>query len=124
MRKALVTGASRGIGYAIAKKLAQNGDKVVITGRNRETLELVSQELGKKPVKIEYANSFEDEDGIRCIIFKYKKNILGKWLLGIVSESGTFSEMKEYNQKSEIEDAKQILKMLKNYWKEMSKKMQ
>lgn len=58
------------------------------------------QELGKKPVKIEYANSFEDEDGIRCIIFKYKKNILGKWLLGIVSESGTFSEMKEYNQKS------------------------
>ena len=34
------------------------------------------QELGKKPVKIEYANSFEDEDGIRCIIFKYKKNIL------------------------------------------------
>ena len=82
------------------------------------------QELGKKPVKIEYANSFEDEDGIRCIIFKYKKNILGKWLLGIVSESGTFSEMKKYNQKSEIEDAKQILKMLKNYWKEMSKKMQ
>lgn len=82
------------------------------------------QELGKKPVKIEYANSFEDEDGIRCIIFKYKKNILSKWLLGIVSESGTFSEMKEYNQKNEIEDAKQILEMLKNYWKEMSKKMQ
>ena len=35
------------------------------------------QELGKKPIKIEYANSFEDEDGIRCIIFKYKK-ILNK----------------------------------------------
>ena len=32
--------------------------------------------------------------------------------------------MKEYNQKSEIEDAKQILEMMKNYWKEMSKKMQ
>ena len=38
MRKALVTGASRGIGYAIAKKLVQNGDAVVITGRKRETL--------------------------------------------------------------------------------------
>ena len=82
------------------------------------------RELGKKPAKIEYTTSFEDEDGIKCMIFKYKKNILGKWLLGIVSESGTFSEMQKYNPKNEIEDAKQILEMFKNYWKEMAKKMQ
>ena len=82
-----------------------------------------SHELGKKPSKIEYTNSFEDEDGIKCLIFKYKKNILSKWLLGIVSESGTFSEMQEYNQKNEIEDAKRILERLKNYWKEMAKKI-
>ena len=55
------------------------------------------------------------------MVFKYKKNLLGKWLLGIVSESGTFSEMGEYNQKTEIDDAKRILEMLKNYWKEMAK---
>ena len=78
-------------------------------------------ELGKKPAKIEYTNAFTDEDGINCLIFKYKKNVLGKWLLGIVSESGTFSEMGEYNQKTEIDDAKRILEMLKNYWKEMAK---
>lgn len=83
-----------------------------------------SRELGKKPSKIEYTNSFVDEDGIKCMIFKYKKNMLSKWLLGIVSESGTFSEMKEYNKKTEIEDAKMILEMLKNYWREMAKKMQ
>ena len=47
MRKALVTGASRGIGYAISKKLVQNGCAVVITGRNLETLERVAKELGK-----------------------------------------------------------------------------
>lgn len=47
MRKALVTGASRGIGYAISKKLVQNGCAVVITGRNFETLERVAKELGK-----------------------------------------------------------------------------
>lgn len=82
------------------------------------------QELGHKPSKIEYTNSFEDEDGIKCMIFKYKKSILGKWLLGIVSESGTFSEMQEYNKNTEIDDAKKILEMLKNYWKEMAKKMQ
>lgn len=78
-------------------------------------------ELGKKPTKIEYTNAFADEDGINCLVFKYKKNLLGKWLLGIVSESGTFSEMEEYNQKTEIDDAKRILEMLKNYWKEMAK---
>ena len=81
-------------------------------------------ELGHKPSKIEYTNLFEDEDGIKCMIFKYKKSFLGKWLLGIVSESGTFSEMKEYNKDTEMEDAKKILKMLKKYWKEMAKKMQ
>ena len=62
-------------------------------------------ELGKKPAKIEYTNAFTDEDGINCLIFKYKKNVFGKWLLGIVSESGTFSEMGEYHQKTEIDDA-------------------
>ena len=60
-------------------------------------------ELGRKPARIEYTNHFKDEDGIECIIFKFKKSIVGKWLLGIVSESGTFSEMKEYHAKNEKE---------------------
>ena len=77
-------------------------------------------ELGHKPIMIEYTNTFEDEDGIKCMIFKYKGSLFGKWLLGIVSESGTFSEMQEYNQNTEIEDAKRILEMLKNYWKQMA----
>lgn len=47
MKRALVTGASRGIGYAIAKKLSQNDCKVVITGRKIETLERVADELGE-----------------------------------------------------------------------------
>ena len=47
MKKALVTGASRGIGYAIAKKLSQNGCAVVITGRNIKTLSCVAHELGE-----------------------------------------------------------------------------
>lgn len=81
-------------------------------------------ELGKKPSKLEYTTSFQDDEGIKCMIFKYKKNIFGKWLLGIVGESGAFSEMKEYKKNTEIEDAKKIIAVLKNYWKEMAKKMQ
>ncbi len=82
------------------------------------------QELGDKPKKIEYTNSFVDEDGIKCMIFKYKESLLGKWFLGIVSESGTFSEMQEYHKNTEIEDAKKILEMLKNYWQERAKQIE
>ncbi len=42
---ALVTGASRGIGYAIAKALAQHGVKVGLFARSRERLEAVAREL-------------------------------------------------------------------------------
>lgn len=81
-------------------------------------------ELGAKPVKIENTNYFRDEDGIECFIFRYKKKLIGKWMLGIVSESGAFSEMKPYNQNTEIEDAKQMLEMLKNYWKKTAADME
>ena len=81
-------------------------------------------ELGHKPSKIEYTNQFVDEDGIECLIFKYKKSLLSKWLLGIVSESGTFSEMQEYNKDTEVQDATLILNMLKQYWKDMAKRIE
>ena len=81
------------------------------------------RELGQKPAKIEYTNSFEEE-GINCFIFKYKKTILGKWMLGIVSDSGTFSEMKEYHKETEIEDAKEIIKLLKEFWQRQAKELE
>lgn len=78
------------------------------------------RELGKKPYKIEYVNMIEDEDGIKCYIFKYKTSIFGKYLLGISSESGSYSEMKEFNEKTMNSDALKILNMLKNYWKSVA----
>lgn len=44
-KRILITGGSRGIGYAIAKKLVSEGATVMITGRNEETLKKVSEEL-------------------------------------------------------------------------------
>ena len=32
-------------------------------------------ELGRKPARIEYTNHFKDEDGIECIIFKFKNQL-------------------------------------------------
>ncbi|MCW0215638.1 MAG: SDR family oxidoreductase [Pseudonocardia sp.] len=46
-RAALVTGASRGIGLAIAAELLARGAAVTITGRKPEPLEAAAAELGK-----------------------------------------------------------------------------
>ncbi|NIY63354.1 SDR family oxidoreductase [Streptomyces malaysiensis] len=43
---ALVTGASRGIGYAIAEAMVARGDKVCITGRNEDALKEAVERLG------------------------------------------------------------------------------
>ena len=44
-RTALVTGGSRGIGFAIARALAENGARVAITGKNEERLAAAAGEL-------------------------------------------------------------------------------
>ena len=49
--------------------------------RNLEKWLMDPHELGQKPFKIEYTNSFIDEDGISCMIFKYKASMFGKWML-------------------------------------------
>ncbi|MCM2577445.1 SDR family oxidoreductase [Streptomyces meridianus] len=46
-RVALVTGASRGIGYGIAEALVARGDRVVITGRNEEALKEAADRLSR-----------------------------------------------------------------------------
>lgn len=47
-KRIIVTGGSRGIGKAIAHRLIIEGAKVIITGRNEESLKNCSEELGCK----------------------------------------------------------------------------
>ncbi|GAA2478817.1 SDR family oxidoreductase [Streptomyces longisporus] len=47
---ALVTGASRGIGYGVAEALVARGDRVAITGRNEDALKEAVDKLGAERV--------------------------------------------------------------------------
>lgn len=48
----LITGATSGIGLACAKKFAENGDKLILTGRNGQRLAEISNLLKEKNVKV------------------------------------------------------------------------
>ncbi|GAA3501458.1 SDR family oxidoreductase [Streptomyces prasinosporus] len=45
-KAALITGASRGIGYGVAEALVARGDRVCITGRNEDALKEAVEKLG------------------------------------------------------------------------------
>ena len=45
---ALVTAASQGIGYGIAKELAQEGARVAVSSRTKENIEPAAQEIGAR----------------------------------------------------------------------------
>ena len=105
MRKALVTGASRGIGYAIAKKLLQNDCAVVITGRNISTLECVARELGKNVFPMVW-NSMEFDRADEKI--NESANILGGLDI-VVNNAGVFAQRSEWDRES-------LLKRTVNEW--------
>lgn len=48
----LITGATSGIGLGCARKFAENGDKVILTGRNGGRLEEIRKELTKKGAEV------------------------------------------------------------------------
>lgn len=90
--KAIVTGGSRGIGYAIAKKLAEKGCRVVITGRNIEILKKAANELGGNVIPLLW-----DVSNLEIVEDKMKEAIE---LLGgldiLVNNAGIFAKRNEW----------------------------
>ena len=62
---ALVTGASSGIGRDIARKLGKMGIRLIVTGRDRESLEALRQEIGARRVKVITADVSRRDECIR-----------------------------------------------------------
>lgn len=61
-RTAIVTGASRGIGLAIAERLVADGARVVITARKQEALDEAVAHLGGPDVALAVAGRADDGD--------------------------------------------------------------
>lgn len=61
-RTAIVTGASRGIGLAIAERLVADGARVVITARKKEALDEAVVQLGGPDVALAVAGRADDAD--------------------------------------------------------------
>jgi uncharacterized protein len=63
-RRALVTGATGGIGQAIARALHARGAHVVVTGRRAEVLEELARELGERvePIPADLSSTEDAQD--------------------------------------------------------------
>ncbi len=62
-RKALITGASRGLGYAMALKFAQSGADVALVARREDVLEAARAEIAEATGRTIWARSCDVADG-------------------------------------------------------------
>ncbi len=66
---AIVTGASRGIGLALARALGEEGYGLTITARKPDTLERTAHDLREQGFEVEYAAAnMADEEAIRNVV--------------------------------------------------------
>ena len=63
---AVITGASRGIGEAIARSFVANGAKVVLAARKPEALTTVAESLGASALAVA-AHTGKEEDCVRLV---------------------------------------------------------
>jgi short-subunit dehydrogenase len=68
-RAAIVTGASRGIGLALAEVLGEEGYGLTLTARKPETIERTAHSLRERGFEVEYlAANMADEEAIRDVV--------------------------------------------------------
>lgn len=92
--KAIVTGASRGIGFAIAKELVNAGCSVVITGRNEKTLKVAAEKIGKTAIPMVWNASDID---LAAAKINEAAEILGGLDI-VVNNAGIFAQRNEWSK--------------------------
>jgi NAD(P)-dependent dehydrogenase (short-subunit alcohol dehydrogenase family) len=70
---AVVTGGNSGIGYASAKELADKGARVIITGRNKDSVAKAAQELGVTGIVSDQSHLGQIDDLVAEVKAKFGK---------------------------------------------------
>jgi len=93
----LITGGSAGIGKATAKMLSENGGKVAITGRDKNKLESVAEEINAIPIHADVAKQKDVERTYSDFINKFGKL---DCLVNNAGIGGSWSEITELDMKA------------------------
>ena len=94
----MVTGGSRGIGFATAKILSENGATVVITAKNQERLE---KSVADIPNSIGIAADIRNSDEVKTVVRKIIEKF-GKLDI-LVNNAGIFPKIKQLHEIDEDE---------------------
>lgn len=87
----LVTGATDGLGFEVAKKLKLLGHRVIVHGRNADKLKRVADELEVDSLKADFSNLAEVVSMSQEIVEKYQKIDV------LINNAGVFKTSKTKN---------------------------
>jgi dihydroanticapsin dehydrogenase len=94
---AIITGASRGIGKAIAKEFAGNGASVVICGKDKTKLDQTAKELGAFAISADITKESDVQNLINKTVEKFGRLDI------LVNNAGIFPKIKLLHEISDSE---------------------
>ena len=121
-KRVIVTGGNSGMGYETAKRFVQEGAKVLITGRNAESLDRAKKELG--PQLLTLQNDISNTKGHAQVVETAKKELgqvdilflnagVGKFLPFEQSTEAIFDETFSINVKGPYFLAQALLPLMR-----------